>query len=268
MKKCILFCLLLCLVFLCTGCEGDITRGIRHAGYNLSGSDLICNDIITKYNNTDYTKIKFLTSNLAIMSDDRIYEFSFSKQYSSGQNCRISVFDKKVISIFNSNVAKCDDGYYTLVTNGDVPAFSKLSDVSLYDIILGEDVVKAVSVDESSGIYYLLKGDGNIYKYVVSKNNNSYSLVSSEVIYSKETFGYIYDFGYSDENPLGTYIRTDEKIYRKIVSNSNECQKYADISCKYEFVEDADLIVYDDYILGYNGTTLITNYGRVFVNAG
>ena len=48
------------------------------------------------------------------------------------------------------------------------------------------------------------------------------------------------------------------------VTNSEECYKYADVACKYEMLKDEKLTEEKDRIMAYSGSTLITNYGRVF----
>ena len=48
------------------------------------------------------------------------------------------------------------------------------------------------------------------------------------------------------------------------MTNSAECSKYADVTCKYEMKEDETFNKYSDRIIAYSGNTLITDYNRVF----
>ena len=76
----------------------------------------------------------------------------------------------------------------------------------------------------------------------------------------------MWDFYYSTN--LGTnYIRTNTTIHRSIASNGEECSKYADIVCQYQMKEDVDLANYMDQIIVFNGSTLITKYGKIFTVA-
>ena len=46
--------------------------------------------------------------------------------------------------------------------------------------------------------------------------------------------------------------------------NRKECREYIDIDCQFAFAEDATLTKHYDRILAYNGSTLITDYLKVF----
>ena len=54
------------------------------------------------------------------------------------------------------------------------------------------------------------------------------------------------------------------KLYKMYMTNSAECSKYADVTCKYEMKEDETFNKYSDRIIAYSGNTLITDYKRVF----
>ena len=51
-------------------------------------------------------------------------------------------------------------------------------------------------------------------------------------------------------------------------TNMKECSKYVDIDCEYEMEKDEAMSKYLDRIVGFSGTTLITDYGRVFTVSG
>ncbi len=273
MKKIFYFTLLIILCFFITGCKGNITRTIRHSGFNLSTSDFVCDYFVSKDENNFYNKkMKFLASNFIIDEDGQVYDMSLTRLYSNGQNCRISSFSVPIVALLDSSVGMGNDlKYYYMNANNNSSAYSEvdISDNSygLYDVLFKIPlVVKIVTVNQNSGLYYVLKSDGNVYKYVITRggSQNSFAIVSNEIVYSKEEYGFITDFNYSNSAIGTTYILSNEKFYKMVMTNRNECSKYADVECKYELKNDEDLLAQKKYISGYNGGLLITNYGKVF----
>lgn len=272
-KKTVLIVSFLIFSFFCTGCMGNVTRGIRHAGFNLSGSEFTCNLLLSgKKNEKAYTKLKYVSSTKAITADGKVYELSLGQKFSNEQNCmETDKFSKKVVAIMDDSVIKADDGnLYYLNTNGNTMAYSQVTvndnAYGVYSVLFSDDdVVKIVTVDGNSGIYFVLKNDGNIYKMIVTRVSSQmpYVLTSSEIIYSKGRYGKIIDFNYVGVN-TGTYIWSENSIYRMKKANSEECGKYADVKCEYVMEEDVDLIKYIDYVFGFNGQLLISSYGKVF----
>ena len=49
--------------------------------------------------------------------------------------------------------------------------------------------------------------------------------------------------------------------------NETECSKFVDVACKYKMKEFEAYNEYSDYFLVYNGSMIITTYGKVF-NSG
>ncbi len=272
-KKTVLIVSFLIFSFFCTGCMGNVTRGIRHAGFNLSGSEFTCNLLLSgKKNEKAYTKLKYVSSTKAITADGKVYELSLGQKFSNEQNCmETDKFSKKVVAIMDDSVIKADDGnLYYLNTNGNTMAYSQVTvndnAYGVYSVLFSDDdVVKIVTVDGNSGIYFVLKNDGNIYKMIVTRVSSQmpYVLTSSEIVYSKGRYGKIIDFNYVGVN-TGTYIWSENSIYRMKKANSEECGKYADVKCEYVMEEDVDLIKYIDYVFGFNGQLLISSYGKVF----
>ncbi len=275
MKKIFSCIIIVVMVFMATGCKNrETTSGIRHAGFALSSIEFNCTEFMpADEEDTNYTKIWFYSDSKIITEYGVIYEVALDSEFSNGQSCMQANFTKKVTAILDDKIARADDGkLYYLVANGNAAAYSVVtSDDSSYQIyqILFKDpeTTKIVTVDSNSGIYYLLKRDGNVYKYVISKANSSNEtpkLIESSIVYSKAAYGSILDFSYSLTN-LGTnYIRSNTKLFRNIASNSEECSKYADIQCHYEMRQDTDLYQYMDKVIAYNGSTIITSYGSIF----
>lgn len=259
--------------FLCTGCLGDITRGIRHAGFTLAGSEFSCNLLLSGDKNArSYENLMYISSTKAITESGKIYELSLGQKFSNEQNCMLAdKFTKKVVAVLDDTIVKANDGnFYYLSGNGSTAAYSMVTEndnaYSIYKILFESDTVRrVVTVDSNAGVYLVLKTDGNIYKMIVTRASSQvpYVLASNEIIYSKGRYGKIIDFNY-DQAEIGTYIRSEETIYRMKKTNRDECSKYADIKCEYVMEEDTELMKYANYIFGYNGQLLISTYGKVF----
>lgn len=264
------FCLLSLVVFMCVGCDiiyADTTRDIRHAGFNLSGSEIECAEL---FDTQVSEKLKFLTGSHFVMSSGSVYSLSVGQKYSNEQHCKQVPISSNVTAIFDDNVVRTSDGkYYFLVASGDSKAYSEVptndNNYPIYNVLLKDtEVVKVKTADSNLGHYYVLKKDGNVYNYIVSKNNESASITGNSVVYSKSNYGgSIIDFNYVGKT-LGTFIRTNTEIFRMLAVNREECSKYADISCIYEMRLDTQLTEHQDKILGFSGTYLITDYGKQF----
>ena len=254
----------------CAGCDAmyaSTTRDIRHSGFALSGAELKCDDL---FKDTDYDKVRFLTGKHAILESGSVYELSIGQKYSNNQNCMISPLVSNVVALFDENIVKTADGrYFYIVKSGENEAYSAISssdsNYMIYDAILKDnDIVKVKTVDSSAGHYYVLKKDGNVYNYVIAKNFSSASVVSTTVVYNKSNYnGEIIDFNYVGKS-TGTFVRTNTNIYRMIANNKEECLKYVDIACTYEMKLDEGLTKYQNEILGFSGSYLITKYGKQF----
>ena len=115
----------------------------------------------------------------------------------------------------------------------------------------------------------MLKKDGNVYSYTVSKNGNGgLAIVSTSVVYSKSSYrGTIIDFSYAGKSS-GTSVRTTSEIFRMIATNKEECSKYVDVQCEYEMQLDENLTKHQLNIYGFSGSYLITKYGKQFNAVG
>ena len=269
-KRIIVAVVLVVAIVICGGCDlkyASTTREIRHSGFALSGAEFTCDDLVGE-ERTD--EVKFLTSKHAIMESGSVYELSIGQKFSNDQNCKASPFSSKVVAIFDENVVKMDNGqYFYLVRTGENAAYTAVlksdDNYAIYDILLKDSqVLKVKTLDSSSGYYYVLKKDGNVYNYVVLKNNDSVSIVSSPVIYSKSNYnGNIIDFNYAGKTS-STFVRTTSQIFRMKATNKQECSKYVDVVCEYEMSLDEGLTEHQDRILGFSGSFLITVYGKQF----
>ena len=264
-------CLLL-FILLLTGCNGNVTRDIRHAGFNVGGK-FICDEFYPKdKNDTNYQKVLFMSGSHLINEDGDIYELSLSKPYQSKKNCRLANTSLKVKAIFDNSIIKSTDNkYYYLSGDRNASAYSEVlaedRSYSLIDILLrDEDVLKVQTVNSGAGLYYVLKTDGNVYANVVVSpdRNNPPKLISTKIVYSRDDYGaFIEDFNYVGDS-LNTFVRTDDKLFRMKIKNSDKCTKYSDVSCIYEMEEDFTYVKYRDRIIVFNGYMLITDYKQIF----
>lgn len=269
MKKNIIeFSLIIILVILCTACDGDVTRDIRHAGFSI-GNKFYCKAFISDKKDLSYGKIKYMTSSHIIDQNGKIYEISLTQKYANEQNCKEADTRIGVKAIFDDKIVKgMDDKYYYLVGQNDVVSYSEVpttdNSYDIYNMLLKEkDVVKVITANSSTGLYYVLKADGNVYTNTIIKENNTYNLEGVRITYDKSKYGKIIDFNYAG-NSLNTYIKTEDKVYRMKITNQEECTKYADVTCNYELKEDKVLEKYKDRIVTFNGKLLITDYNQIF----
>lgn len=272
MKKKIYLLFLICIIFLCSGCQGNITRDIRHAGFTM-GDKFICSRFYpADKEDTNYDKIKYFIGSHIINNDGKIYEVSLGQKFSNDENCREAKTSINVKAIFDNRIVKgTDNKYYYLIASNNVDAYSLVpatdNSYTIYDLLLkDEGVLKVITANSSTGLYYVLKTDGNIYSYTIAKQNYNTPPMITEVsvVYNKDKYdSKIIDFNYAGEN-LNTFLRTENKVYRMKITNNEKCSKYADVKCDFKMLEEEIFKEYKDVIITYNGSTLITNYEQIF----
>ena len=269
MKKILKMSLLLVVVIIfCTACDGDVTRALRHDGFNLNG-DIVC-DAFFGENATE--RIRYLTGDRIITTEGKIYEVSLGQNYSNNQNCRAADTSLRVSAIMDDKVFKATDGnFYTLVNENNTAAYTQISSSDnsyvIYELLLKpEGTIKAMTADSNNGIFYVLKSDGNVYGITITKANSNAapSIVGSNIVYNSTDYGgTIVDFNYNGDSG-STFVRTDLKVYRMKAINVEECSKFADVACSYQMMESTVFEENRDYIVAYNGSTVITSYKKVF----
>ena len=273
MKKGYMMLLILFLCIFVSGCDGDVTRNIRHDGFSVDG-EFSCDVVMpSDKKDTSYERIKYMTGSHMILEDGTIYELSLGQKYANGQNCKKAETDKKVVSIFDDKYFKSnDDKYYYFNSNGDIKAYTSMPNTDnsyiLIDLLLKDATnLKVVTGNSSTGEYYALKNSGDIYKYVVIRNNQTRveTIMGTALTFDKKDYGgnKIIDFNYAG-NSLNTYIKTNSSLYRMRMSNSDKCSKFADVACEYSMEEDEMYLEYGNRIIFFNGSLLITDYGRKF----
>lgn len=257
-------------LIVCTACNGNVTRSIRHDGFAISNK-IKCQMFFTE-GAAAYKRIKFFTGTHIIDQSGRIFEISLGQTYSSGQNCRDSGKSIIVKSIMDNNVVRgADNGYYYLNGSGDTAPYTKIAptdnNYAIYNLLLGDpQVIKVVTADSNTGLYYVLKTSGDVFGITINKadHNSPPAIVGITTVFNKVQFGAaIEDFHYAG-NSSSTFVKTTKSLFRMKASNEKQCSKYADIPCQYTMLESEEYINYKDKVVAYNGSTLITDYGQVF----
>lgn len=271
-KKCLFGLLILLIIGCCSACDGTVTRALRHDGFTY-GDEFVCDPFFPKdKEDTSYEKIKYLTSSHIINDKGKIYEMSLGQKYSNDLNCKPADTNIEVVALFDNKVVKATDGkFYYLATDNNTVAYSEVSNQDrsylVYELLLNpEGTIKVITVDDSAGLYYVLKSDGNVYGFTVAQNDRKSppSIANITIVYNKNNYdGDIIDFNFAGESPA-TFVRTTNKIYKLYAENGDDCNKYADVVCDYKMKESDSYTEYKDYYLAYNGYMLITTYGRVF----
>ena len=267
-----LFVLLGLVLFGCCACDGDVTRAIRHDGFTV-GNKFTCDQFFPK-NKDDYSydKIKYITGAHIINEDGRIFEISLDKPYENGQNCKDAGTGLVVKAIFDNKIIKATDNkYYYLLPQNNIEPYTLIPETDnsylIYDLLLRQDdVVKVITANSSTGEYYILKEDGNVYSYTITRpDRNSPPVVSLvTVVYNKNDYGsQILDFNYAGPAP-STFVRTSEKIFRYRAVNLEKCTKYAEVECDYKMHVSDAFEEYGDRIIAFNGNLLITDYKQMF----
>ena len=205
---------------LLTGCDGNVTRDIRHAGFNLASNEFTCNALMPVSDKIDSPdKILFTNSSFAITENGSLYELSLSQPYASEENCKKIDFSIKITAYMDDKILKGEDNkFYYAPGNSSSTALTEVtandSSYQLYTILLGnEKVKKVITVDANAGRYYVLEDDGIVYEYKVVRQdyNTPYTLTSKTPVYG-EKYGEIIDFNYAGES-TSTYIKRQRMYY-------------------------------------------------------
>lgn len=259
---------------LLTGCDGNVTRDLRHSGLSLSTEEFTCTTLLPVNKDTKPTDtILYSDGSYAITDEGKLYELSLSQPYSNNENCKKISFSVKITAYMDNSILKGEDNkfYYAPGTTNTTPlteVTANDSNYQLYTLLLGDPrVKKVITVDSNAGIYYVLEDDGNVYQYTVTRQNYNapYILSAKTPIYEKSEYGEIVDFNYAGDS-AATYIKTKNKIYRMQATNQEECSKYADVTCKYKMKFDETITEYynNNKIIYYGPTMVLTDYGKQF----
>lgn len=271
-KKLSLLIGLAMITILLSGCDGTVTRDIRHAGFSVSTDEFTCSNLLADNPNEAKEKILYSNGSYLITEQGNLYELSLSQPYSNEENCKKISFQTNIIAYMDGTILKGEDNkfYYAPGTTSTTPlteVTTNDSNYQLYTLLLGpEQVKKVITVDSNNGIYYVLEEDNTVYQYTITRQNytSPYTIESKTPVYDQKDYGKIIDFNYAGESTK-TYLKTKDEIYRMQITNEDECKKYADVECNYQLKKDETLTkYYNDKILYFGPTLLITTYGKEF----
>ena len=187
---------------LLTGCNGNVTRNLRHAGFNLSSSEFECS-VFFPENKKTIAKEEMLYTNgtYAITKKGNLYDISLSQPYANKENCKSIEFSVSIIAYMDSSILKGENNkfYYAPSTTNSTPlteVTANDSNYQLYELLLGnENVEKVMTIDSNNGIYYSLE-NGTVYQYNIVRQdyNSPYTIASQTPVYEEEKYGKIIDF--------------------------------------------------------------------------
>ena len=276
MKKVFILISILVISLVLTGCNVNVTISLTQDGFSVNDSNFKCNLLNldgkeAKDENTS-ENIKFLVGDYAIGESGNIYQLSYDKLFSNDMNCK-KVAKIPTKAVFDESYLLGEDGKYYYLNAQDGDTVVQFSEVPQEDenyqklsLFFTGDVKKAVTVNSNINSYYVLKDDGSIYNYVLTKDEQSktFFVKSDNVQFTSNSYdGKIIDFYYAGDSTT-TFFRTPTSIYRNLIGNEEECSKYVDVPCEYEIGVDTTLTENLDRIVIYNGKKLFTDYGRIF----
>lgn len=273
-KKILLGTTILLTTLFITGCDGNITRDLRHEGFTISNTNFICSDLTKKDEDGNFfEKIQYLDNNFAYTKDGDFYEISLGQKYSNNENCKKADFSSPVTATFDTSIIRLSNSklYYT-PSQTSATAYTEVTPndnyYQIYNLLLSDaTVTKVITVDSGTGTYYVLKTDGNVYNYTITRTdyNSPYTITDTKIIYSNKDYqGNIIDFNYDKSSQSKIYLLTDGSYYRMMATNQKECSKYADVSCNYKLQEDKVLNENKNRLLYFGSSMLITDYLKIF----
>ena len=233
MKKIYYFLTILILLITLTGCNnskklygtGSIEEekfvDLGDLGDKIKKKNIICNEI------QDIVDFSFY-DNLFITKDGKLYQLSFEQLYSNNSNCKQIESDKSFLKFIKGGILDNQNDIYYLDDSKELIKFNfevGYPMLPYINTIKKEDyknLFYAMIDIENDGYFYL--ENNNIYQY--SKDSAKQSLLNI----NDEVVEYIIDGG----------IKTNKNyyVYKKFITNKNECEKYADVECVEEIKFD------------------------------
>jgi len=194
--------------------------------------------------------------------------------YSNNQHCMKIPNIDLTFSLKSEYIYKgSDNQYYTITNDKDYgmelnkinisdhedELFLKDDNIVAYKYYMEADANEYKSIPNNYySVYVVLKKDGNLYQVVVNTYFTNFGyrkkIVSEEVVYSKEVYGFIK--GFKTENgkkALDNYsevsaLITDKSYYYLKDIKTDECEKYLDVKCERTFSQSEIYNKYKDNI--------------------
>ena len=267
MKK--YYILILCLLFL-TGCSPETNNDNNNIENNTVTND---KKAIGNYSYKNTIKcdilndIKNVYNNYIITNDNQVYLLSIDKIFSNNMNCKI-IENFEFSIIINERIIDKQGYEYTNNENNN----TKRSD---YNLLKNNDIIKMIQLGTSNNLL-LLSHNGSIYKGKCDEYGNFISISNEKIIkienekirnFYLDIHSFDYNIGYNDKVK---YLITDKSFltYTEIITNKEECNKYADIACqsKYEWIKNEEISSRMNEFVAVLPWLLINKNGEVFIN--
>lgn len=214
-----------------------------------------------------------------IYINGKTYRFNPNQLFSNNQNCieiENADYDKLIFSDTNGVILEKNDILFHIVNNdGNYTRVDEFDeDASFFGVF---KIAKALMNFEGILGYtlgndglYVLKEDGNVYLFSMKWNDNSSTYTVKDlnkIVYNFEDYGkikYIYhnsNFNKTDENLV---LYTENGLYNIQDIETEECLKYADISCKREIIKISEFDKFKDEIIYFDRFQFIDNKLNVY----
>ena len=224
--------------------------------FKLVEKDFICNELNEK---------SIVEGNIFV-SDKKIYSLSLQKIYSNGSNCiEIGELqpDRYAKYISRGKIVDNTGGIYRQKDKARDDDYNPEKEEYKYDDSYKSNIVELYGYNSIfSGNNYandfyradvvIFNGENLIGYYSGVDTLTSYDeIINIDNILNEKI---IFIYGYIIKTDKNFYIVVSKKV------NADECDKYADIKCKYEYYLEKSNILsnYYDLILNINGSTIIT----------
>ena len=245
------YLLMLLVLFMTLGCN------------NRNNKELTLKEKISmKYDYYKRISCTTITDDIMDMQSDLIvtkhnaFEINFDRIFSNNENCKeieIPNLDSEIIlaggwGVITKNYKYGIGKHNYKLDNYDYKYFSELGNNIIYHDSSWTKGYTFVSIDNEFKLIKLTYGeDGNMFVNPREKKIE-------------------YDF--KDEiiiNISDRFIKTDKAFYviKKYITNKNDCEKYADIECKYDYkIEKDDVLTenYNDILYAGNEYIIDKNY--------
>lgn len=209
-----------------------------------------------------------------IVTKNTVYVLNKSKLFSNDTNCKSIITENFDSEIFD---ASCDWGgcsietqnnYYTYsATDDKITKMEEEMEIYYKDFgqfsKLGNNVIKNIGTYINFEDYnFILSIDNKIKLYKPTYDNNGNKGVG-------EYKDINYDFkGETVKAIIDNYIKTDKAYYKisKYATNKEECKKYADVKCQYEYkIEKAKYLTENyDKIAIVSNSDIIDKDGNIY----
>lgn len=226
----------------------------------------------------DENIIGYIASNSEryIVTKNTVYVLDKSKLFSNDTNCKSISTESFDSDIFN---VSCDWGGCSIETQNNYYSYSATDDkitkmeedMEIYYKNFGQFSKLGNNVLIDIGTYinfedyiFILSIDNKIKLYKPTYDNNGNKGVG-------EYKDINYDFkGETVKAIIDNYIKTDKAYYKisKYATNKEECKKYADVKCQYEYkIEKAKYLTENyDKIAIVSNTEIIDKEGNIYRN--